>query len=102
MAKFSITLSDSVTYSPIEADNATQALEIALKQWAERQPTLESVKRLPNGKKHIHCPIEADSCPYFSGIGHPCRCTLADPINECEDFAAMWDDGEDYYEYDWT
>lgn len=49
---------------------------------------------------HIHCPVNGWDCPYYSDILVPCQCTLEDPMNECDDFAAMWDPDDDYICHD--
>lgn len=51
--------------------------------------------------KHIHCPVNGWDCPYYTDENHPCRCTLADPMKDCDDFATMWDEGDDYIDDDW-
>ena len=51
--------------------------------------------------KHIHCPVNGWDCPYYTDEGHPCRCILDDPYNDCDDFAAMWDKDDDYIDDDW-
>lgn len=48
-------------------------------------------------KKHIHCPVNGWDCPYYSNSPIPCQCTLEDPLHECDDFAVMWDEGDDYF-----
>ena len=53
---------------------------------------------------HIHCPVNGWDCPYYTDKGHPCRCTLDNPIEECDDFVfAYGEDGdeEDYFDFDW-
>ena len=55
-------------------------------------------------KKHIHCPANAWDCPYYTDEGHPCRCTLEDPMEDCDDFAFFWDEEElvvDKWEKEW-
>lgn len=55
-----------------------------------------------NNKGHIHCPANGYDCPYWkSGL-----CGLwskeegyTDPLTECDDFAAFWDEGDDYFDY---
>lgn len=47
-------------------------------------------------KAHIHCPVNGLDCPYYSNTPIPCQCTLEDPLHECDDFAVMWDEGDDY------
>ena len=51
--------------------------------------------------KHIHCPVNGWDCPYYTDEIHPCRCTLENPMEDCDDFAAMWDEGDDYIDDDW-
>lgn len=54
--------------------------------------------------KHIHCPVNAWDCPYYTDEGHPCRCTLPNPEEECDDFGAFWDaieDNGDWIDDDW-
>ena len=51
--------------------------------------------------KHIHCPVGDMTCPYFAHEGHPCRCTLEDPLCHFDDFGFFWDEGDDYIEDDW-
>lgn len=51
--------------------------------------------------KHIHCPVNDWNCPYYTDEKHHCRCTLEDPMKDCDDFAIMWDDEDDYVDDDW-
>ena len=51
--------------------------------------------------KHIHCPVNGCDCPYYTYKNHPCRYTLADPLKDCDDFAAFWDEDDDYIDDDW-
>lgn len=52
--------------------------------------------------KHFHCPINGWDCPHYKDHdedpNHDCLCTLKNPIEECDDFYAMWGDcdPEDY------
>ena len=48
-------------------------------------------------KKHIHCPVNGWDCPYYTNIPHPCSCTLENPFEECDDFASMWDEEDDWH-----
>ena len=50
--------------------------------------------------KHIHCPVNGWDCPYYTDENHPCRCTLTDPIKDCDNFAAFWDKDDDYIDDD--
>ena len=51
---------------------------------------------------HIHCPANGYDCPYWKdGL-----CGLwseeegySDPLIECDDFGAFWDEGDDYIDY---
>lgn len=52
--------------------------------------------------KHIHCPVNGWDCPYYTDKNHPCRCTLANPMEDCDDFATMWDEDDDYIDDDWV
>jgi hypothetical protein len=52
--------------------------------------------------KHIHCPVNGWDCPSYTDEGHPCRCTLSNPIAECDDFAFFWDVGDDWLDDDWN
>ena len=51
--------------------------------------------------KHIHCPVNAWDCPYYTDEGHPCRCKLDDPYHDCDDFATVWEEEDDYIDDDW-
>ena len=52
--------------------------------------------------KHIHCPVNGWDCPYYTDHKHPCRCTLENPMKDCDDFASMWDEDDDYIDDDWV
>lgn len=55
--------------------------------------------------RHYHCPMNAFDCPYYSDEGHPCRCTLTDPYEECDDFYFHWGDDVERHEFtdhDWN
>ena len=56
---------------------------------------------MANKVKHFHCPVNGYDCPYYTDKDHPCRCTLEDPYNDCDDFATMWDEDDDYTDDDW-
>ena len=49
---------------------------------------------------HIHCPVNGWDCPYYTDEGQPCLCTLENPIEDCDDFATMWDRDDDYIDDD--
>ena len=46
--------------------------------------------------KHIHCPANGWDCPYFDANGCCMLYPEFDPINECDDFAYFWEEGDDY------
>ena len=47
--------------------------------------------------KHYHCPVNGWDCPHYKDEPkHPCQCTLENPYEECDDFASMYDEDEDY------
>ena len=50
----------------------------------------------------IYCPVNGWDCPYYTDNNHPCRCTLANPMEDCDDFATMWDEDDDYIDNDWV
>ena len=68
--------------------------------------------------KHYHCPVNGWDCPYFineanlNGKIENCLCAMGlphpehfnfnpdlkemNPFYECDDFASMWDEDDDY------
>ena len=55
--------------------------------------------------RHYHCPVNGWDCPYYSDEGHPCRCLLNDPYEECDDFYFHWYDAVERHEFtddDWN
>lgn len=42
--------------------------------------------------KKIYCPVNGWDCPYYQEG----ECGIEDPISECDDFAGMWDEDEDF------
>ena len=55
--------------------------------------------------RHYHCPVNDYTCPYYSDEGHPCRCLLNDPYEECDDFYFHWGDDVERHEFtdhDWN
>ena len=54
---------------------------------------------------HIHCPVNGWDCPYYTDKGHPCRCLLEHPEEDCDDFTVFWDpieDDGDWLDDDWN
>ena len=51
--------------------------------------------------KHIHCPANGYDCPYYTDEGHPCRCTLEHPEEDCDDFGYFWGEDDDFIDNDW-
>ena len=42
--------------------------------------------------KHFHCPVNGWDCPYYEEHpNHNCVCMLKNPMEECDDFASMWE-----------
>ena len=42
--------------------------------------------------KHYHCPVNGWDCPYYDDQpNHSCLCTLENPMEDCDDFASMWE-----------
>lgn len=54
--------------------------------------------------EHIHCPVNGWDCPYYTDKEHPYRCTLANPLKDCEDFATFWNESDNYFfvDDDWV
>ncbi len=46
--------------------------------------------------KVIYCPVNGWDCPYFDANGCCMMYPDTDPIKECDDFAAFWNEGDDY------
>lgn len=42
--------------------------------------------------KRIYCPVNGWDCPYFKNG----ECGLESPILDCDDFASMWGEDDDY------
>lgn len=40
----------------------------------------------------VYCPVNGWDCPYF----HNGECGLDDPYKDCDDFANLWDEDDDY------
>ena len=46
--------------------------------------------------KVIYCPVNGWDCPYYTMDGYCMMYPETDPIEECDDFAVFWEEGEDY------
>ena len=46
--------------------------------------------------EHVHCPANAWDCPYHDANGCCMLYPEFDPLWECDDFGAFWDEGDDY------
>lgn len=92
MKQFTVDLQDSAIYT-IFAETPEEAIAQALDWFNERKPTIVVEESEILG--HVHCPANGWDCPHYkNGI-----CTLYpefDPIKECDDFGAFWDEGDDY------
>lgn len=42
--------------------------------------------------KKIYCPANGWDCPYYKNG----ECLIEDPMNDCDDFGAFWDEDDDY------
>ena len=40
----------------------------------------------------IYCPLNGWDCPYYKDG----ECGIEDPMNDCDDFWAFWDENDDY------
>lgn len=56
--------------------------------------TAERSKKMRDYK--IYCPANGWDCPYYK-LG---ECGINDPMAECDDFGAFWDEEDDYQCYD--
>lgn len=48
-------------------------------------------------KKIFYCPVNGWDCPYWKPDG---RCILEDPFYDCDDFASLWDEDDEYWIYE--
>lgn len=70
--------------------------------WEILAEVITTKEPINNSKGHIHCPANGYDCPYWKdGL-----CGLwseekgySDLYEECDDFAAFWDEGDDYIDY---
>lgn len=44
----------------------------------------------------IYCPVNGWDCPYWQKDGACGMWPKDDPLEECDDFAFFWDEGDDY------
>lgn len=53
--------------------------------------------------KKFYCPVNGWDCPYWKRDG---TCSMVDegddPVKECDDAAVFWDEGDDYFVYDYA
>lgn len=47
-------------------------------------------------KGKVFCPVNGWDCPYWKKDGTCSMYPEADPIDECDDFAMIWEKGDDY------
>jgi hypothetical protein len=53
---------------------------------------IEREREVETMAKKVYCPVNGWDCPYYEkGL-----CKIDNPIEECDDFATFWDEGEDY------
>ena len=75
--------------------NVKQALR-KTKERMEKQIMDNELKTWKKAKGVIYCPVNGWDCPYFDANGCCMMWPDTDPILECDDFAAVWDYGDDY------
>lgn len=46
--------------------------------------------------KVIYCPLNEWDCPYYSDKGYCMMYPSSDPIDECDDFASVVDEDDEY------
>jgi hypothetical protein len=51
-------------------------------------------------KGKIYCVVNGWDCPYYDANGVCMMYPDTDPIDECDDFATFWDEGDDYISYE--
>ena len=91
MSKF-VVINPNGTYAGVLCDSYDEARELAAQ---EKGRVIGEVFACKGACEHIHCPVNGWDCPYWkSGI-----CQLDNPMEECDDFAAMWGEEADPSEY---
>ena len=86
MKKYAVINPDG-TYAGVPCENIDEARELAN---AKAGRVIAELNPLPI-VKHYHCPVNGFDCPYYEdGI-----CGLDDPLADCDDFASLWDEGEE-------
>ena len=76
------------TYAGVPCETLDEARELAAQKTGR---VVGRIVPLPI-VKHIHCPVNGYDCPYWkNGL-----CELDNPMEECDDFASVWSEGDDY------
>ena len=88
MSKF-VVINPNGTYAGALCNSFEEARELASQKKGRVIGEVFACKR---AVQHCHCPVNAWDCPYWeSGV-----CGLDDPMADCDDFASMWDEIDDY------
>ena len=76
------------TYAGVPCESRGEAIDLAAQK---KGRVIGEIVPLPL-VEHIHCPVNGYDCPYWkSGV-----CQLDDPMEECDDFASVWDEDDEY------
>lgn len=87
MSKY-VVINPDGTYAGVLCDSYEEARELATQKKGRVIGKIVPLSLV----EHIHCPVNGCDCPYWkNGI-----CELDDPINECDDFASVWDKNDNY------
>lgn len=88
MSKY-VVINPDGTYAGVLCDSYEEARDLAAQK---KGRVIGEVFACKGAVEHIHCPVNGYDCPYWrNGV-----CELDDPINECDDFASVWDEDDDY------
>lgn len=87
MSKY-VVINPDGTYAGVPCNSWAEAVNLA----AQRIGRVIGKIVPEEAVQHIHCPVNGYDCPYWdNGI-----CGLDNPMEECDDFASVWDEGDDY------
>jgi hypothetical protein len=87
MTKY-VVINPDGTYAGVLCNSREEAVDLAAQK---KGRVIGLITPLPM-VEHIHCPVNGFDCPYWnSGV-----CQLDNPMEDCDDFASMWDEDDDY------
>ena len=89
MSKF-VVINPDGTYAGVLCDSFDEARELASQK---KGRVIGEVFACKGAVQHCHCPVNAWDCPYWQNGG---ICGLDDPMADCDDFASMYDEDEEY------